>query len=589
MSNYIVSARKYRPATFDAVVGQGALTTTLRNSIASGRLAHAYLFCGPRGVGKTTCARIFAKTINCLSPKEGGIACEECESCKAFNEQRSLNIRELDAASNNSVDDIRQLIEQVGIPPQIGRYKVYIVDEVHMLSTAAFNAFLKTLEEPPHYAVFILATTEKHRLLPTIISRCQIYDFSRISTQDIVAHLEQVAEREGITCEKEALNVIAQKADGGMRDALSIFDQVASFCQGHITYQQTLADLGVLDFDYYFRMVDEMLQGKVADILLTLNEVLAKGFEASLFMGGLNAHLRNLLMSYDQQTIPLIDSSEEVKKRYGEQARRCPTAWVYKAIRHCTNCDINYRQSQNKRLLVEITLIEMAQDAQADDTKPPDAGGQPHTERQALKPIFSAPPTPQPTPPAPAQPAPAPQSKATHSVSPAPAPSPPKAAARPAATPPRAATSFSINRGGFPGQKTSGNAPAFIARENVAHQAMNQENLTIAWREFVSKLPQEQKASARRLENVSPVLEPDGKSFSVAADNPSIEHVLQQMKPLVEHYMGETFQEAPAMQIHLQQAGEGARLLSPQEQLTEMKRSNPALSQLIERLSLSPL
>ena len=589
MSSYLVSARKYRPATFDSVVGQTALTTTLRNSIASGRLAHAYLFCGPRGVGKTTCARIFAKTINCLSPKEGGVACEECESCKAFNEQRSLNIRELDAASNNSVDDIRQLIEQVGIPPQIGRYKVYIVDEVHMLSTAAFNAFLKTLEEPPHYAIFILATTEKHRLLPTIVSRCQIYDFSRISTQDIVAHLKQVAEQEGISCEQEALNVIAQKADGGMRDALSIFDQVASFCQGHITYQQTLADLGVLDFDYYFRIVDEMLRGEVANILLTLNEVLAKGFEANLFMGGLNSHLRNLLMSNDQQTLPLIDASDEVRQRYGEQARRCPPAWLYKAIRHCTNCDINYRQSQNKRLLVEITLIEMAQDAQPDDAKPPDAGGQPHAERQALKPIFSAPPIPQPTPPAPAQPAPAPQPKATHPASQTPAPSAPKAAARPAATPPRAATSFSLKEGGFVGKKSSGNAPVFIAREEAPRWAMNQENLTIAWREFVSKLPQEQKASARRLENVSPQLDPDGKSFSVAADNPSIEHVLRQVKPLVEHYMGETFQEAPAMHIHLLQAGEGTRLLSPQEQLAEMKHSNPALSQLIERLSLSPL
>ncbi|MBO7660682.1 MAG: DNA polymerase III subunit gamma/tau, partial [Bacteroidaceae bacterium] len=312
--NYIVSARKYRPTTFSSVVGQSSLTTTLKNSIASGRLAHAYLFCGPRGVGKTTCARIFAKTINCFNPKENGDACEECESCRAFNEQRSYNIHELDAASNNSVDDIRQLIEQVNIPPQVGKYKVFIVDEVHMLSTAAFNAFLKTLEEPPKHAIFILATTEKHKLLPTILSRCQIYDFSRMTVQDIVGHLEKVAQQEGITYEPAALNVIAQKADGGMRDALSIFDQVASFCQGNITYQQTITDLNVLDYEYYFKLVDFFLTGNISEIMLTLNDILSKGFEGSYFVGGLNTHFRNLLISRDEATTKLLEVSDDIRQ-----------------------------------------------------------------------------------------------------------------------------------------------------------------------------------------------------------------------------------------------------------------------------------
>ena len=290
MENYIVSARKYRPSTFESVVGQRALTTTLKNAIATGKLAHAYLFCGPRGVGKTTCARIFAKTINCLTPTADGEACNQCESCLAFNEQRSYNIHELDAASNNSVEDIRSLIDQVRIPPQVGQYKVFIIDEVHMLSTAAFNAFLKTLEEPPHHAIFILATTEKHKILPTILSRCQIYDFNRMTVNDTVEHLRHVAEQEGITAEVEALNVIAQKADGGMRDALSIFDQVVSFSNGEVTYRRVIENLNVLDYEYYFRMTDYLLGNKVADAMLLLNEILNKGFDGHHFITGLASH-----------------------------------------------------------------------------------------------------------------------------------------------------------------------------------------------------------------------------------------------------------------------------------------------------------
>ena len=383
--NYIVSARKYRPTTFSSVVGQSSLTTTLKNSIASGRLAHAYLFCGPRGVGKTTCARIFAKTINCFNPKENGDACEECESCRAFNEQRSYNIHELDAASNNSVDDIRQLIEQVNIPPQVGKYKVFIVDEVHMLSTAAFNAFLKTLEEPPKHAIFILATTEKHKLLPTILSRCQIYDFSRMTVQDIVGHLEKVAQQEGITYEPAALNVIAQKADGGMRDALSIFDQVASFCQGNITYQQTITDLNVLDYEYYFKLVDFFLTGNISEIMLTLNDILSKGFEGSHFVGGLNTHFRNLLISRDEATTKLLEVSDDIRQRYAEQAKRCTPKFLYAAIRKCTDCDLNYKVSQNKRLLVELTLIEISQIATGEADGNPSGLG----PTKILKPIFT--------------------------------------------------------------------------------------------------------------------------------------------------------------------------------------------------------
>lgn len=370
MDEYIVSARKYRPMSFDSVVGQTALTTTLKNAVKSGKLAHAYLFCGPRGVGKTTCARIFAKAINCQSPTEEGEACNQCESCKAFNEQRSYNIFELDAASNNSVENIKALMEQTRIPPQVGRYKVFIIDEVHMLSTAAFNAFLKTLEEPPAHVIFILATTEKHKILPTIISRCQIYDFERMTVHNIVNHLKMVAEKERIAYEEEALNVIAEKADGGMRDALSVFDQVASFCQGNITYQKVIEDLNVLDSDNYFRLVDLCLQNKVSDVMVLLNDLVNKGFDGSNIISGLAVHIRNVLMAKDPQTLPLLEVSEQQASRFKEQAVRCPAKFLYKALRIMNDCDINYRQSGNKRLLVELTLIEIAQITQSDDDTP---------------------------------------------------------------------------------------------------------------------------------------------------------------------------------------------------------------------------
>lgn len=367
MKEYIVSARKYRPMTFDSVVGQAALTTTLKNAVKSGKLAHAYLFCGPRGVGKTTCARIFAKAINCQNPTEDGEACNECESCKAFNEQRSYNIFELDAASNNSVENIKALMEQTRIPPQVGKYKVFIIDEVHMLSTAAFNAFLKTLEEPPAHVIFILATTEKHKILPTIISRCQIYDFERMTVPNIINHLKMVAEKEGISYEEEALNVIAEKADGGMRDALSVFDQAASFCQGNITYKKVIEDLNVLDAENYFNIIDLCLENKAADVMVLLNSIINKGFDGGHLINGLAVHVRNVMMAKDEQTLPLLQASEKQTEKYKAQAAKCSAQFLYKALKIINDCDINYRQSSNKRLLVELTLIEIAQITQPDD------------------------------------------------------------------------------------------------------------------------------------------------------------------------------------------------------------------------------
>ena len=383
MENYIVSARKYRPDTFESVVSQKSLTTTLKNAIHTGKLAHAYLFCGPRGVGKTTCARIFAKTINCQAITADGEPCNECESCRSFNEQRSYSIYELDAASNNSVEDIRSLNEQVRIPPQVGKYKVYIIDEVHMLSQAAFNAFLKTLEEPPAHAIFILATTEKHKIIPTILSRCQIYDFSRIDSPDIISHLQNIAGKEGINTEYEALRIIAQKSDGCMRDALSLFDQMASFTQGDLTYNKVIESLNVLDYEYYFRLTDFILEKKVSQCLLLFNEILNKGFEGNIFIEGTATHFRDLLVNSDEATASLFEGSSELRDRYVEQAKRCKPQMLFKAIRLCNNCCMNYRTSRNKRLLVELTLIELVQcgDGDSDDG----SGRRPKT----LRPIFN--------------------------------------------------------------------------------------------------------------------------------------------------------------------------------------------------------
>ena len=361
MSEYIVSARKYRPTTFDTVVGQGALVKTLKNAIGSGKLAHAYLFCGPRGVGKTTCARIFAKTINCEHRTNDGEACNECESCQSFNEQRSYNIHELDAASNNSVDNIRELIDQVKIPPQIGKYKVFIIDEVHMLSQAAFNAFLKTLEEPPKHALFIMATTEKQKILPTILSRCQTYDFQRITNQDIVAQLAYIASKEGIKAEPQALQVIAQKADGGMRDALSIFDQIASFTGGELTYQATISNLNILDYELFFRLTDAAIQGNIPAALMLLDGVIRRGFDPQHFIGGWASHIRDLMVSTDPATLQLIEAGPEVAHKYQEQATKCSPQFLYYGLQIANECDFNYKNSRNKRLSVELAVCRICQ------------------------------------------------------------------------------------------------------------------------------------------------------------------------------------------------------------------------------------
>ena len=407
MSNYIVSARKYRPDTFKNVVGQQALTHTLKAAIDSNRLAHAYLFCGPRGVGKTSCARIFAKTINCLSPTADGEACNDCESCRAFNEQRSYNIVELDAASNNSVDDIRNLIEQVQIPPQIGKYRVFIIDEVHMLSPAAFNAFLKTLEEPPAHAIFILATTEKQKIIPTILSRCQIYDFSRITINDMVQQLAYIASQEGITAEPAALNVIAQKADGAMRDALSIFDQVAASSFGNITYQSAIDNLNVLDHEYYFRLMETFSTCNVPEALLIYKEIRDKGFDSLFFINGLGQHIRNMMVALTPSTKPQLEMSDDVAERFVQEARKFHPKFYYRALDLCNSCDLNYRTATNKQFIVELTLIKLCQILEA-PTPAPGGGGQPIKKvASATQPIAHTA-----TQPA-AQPAPQPKAEAT--------------------------------------------------------------------------------------------------------------------------------------------------------------------------------
>ena len=597
MGDYIVSARKYRPQTFDSVVGQQALTTTLKNAIASGKLAHAYLFCGPRGVGKTTCARIFAKTINCLHPTENGEACNECESCKAFNEQRSYNIHELDAASNNSVDEIRSLIEQVRIPPQIGKYKVYIIDEVHMLSAAAFNAFLKTLEEPPHHAIFILATTEKHKILPTILSRCQIYDFNRMTIRDITEHLQHVASSENIEAEPEALGVIAQKADGGMRDALSIFDQVASFTNGHITYQQVINNLNVLDYEYYFRLTDFFLQNKASDAMILLNDILKKGFDGSHFITGLAEHFRDLLVSKDEITLPLLEVGASIREKYRQQAQQCDTKFLYRAMKLCNDCDLNYRTSKNKRLLVELTLIQCAQLTlpDADDL----IGGR--RPKKRLKPLFTQ------------------QAAPAQSQTPAAAmPSQPQAGMAAAV----ANASSGVRPNPLPQTKTEKKIPVFkkgtlgislhnhraqqaaaaqqaAKTQNTASgssQEMNNANyedyevyekdLNYYWRDFAARLPKEEKANSSRMMNMAPKLL-DATTFEVLVDNEMVEKYISPMIPAIQnHLRKELHNRRITMKIRVSEANENVRAYSHVERFQMMSQQNPALLKLKEAFNL---
>ena len=591
---YIVSARKYRPMSFDTVVGQSALTTTLKNAVKSGKLAHAYLFCGPRGVGKTTCARIFAKAINCQNPTAEGEACNECESCQSFNEQRSLNIFELDAASNNSVEHIKTLMEQTRIPPQLGKYKVFIIDEVHMLSTAAFNAFLKTLEEPPAHVIFILATTEKHKILPTILSRCQIYDFERMTVANTIDHLKHVAEKEGIGYEEEALAVIAEKADGGMRDALSIFDQAASFCQGNITYQKVIEDLNVLDSEYYFRLVDYALENKVSEAMVLLNDVINKGFDGGLLVQGLAKHVRNVLMAKDPQTLPLLEVSEQQRQRYQEQAQRCPTPFLYKALQVMNQCDINYRQSSNKRLLVELTLIEVAQITQPDEG--PASGRKPRRLKSLFKQLImqSQPKTAAPqvavaaTPSQtkePAQPAPPAVSVPSLRVSiqePAPA----------AATPQKVkagSLGLSWNNLRQSANRKMNILPGTIGVEQKTDKeesTFTQDDLELQWMSMCNRMPQKLVGIATRMKNMNPVITELPK-VEVVVGNELIQAEMEKIRGSIQNTLKIYLHNSGIeLTIRVDEHREEVKILTRGEQLEELLKANPSVGKLREVFDL---
>ena len=579
MKEYIVSARKYRPMTFDTVVGQSALTTTLKNAVKSGKLAHAYLFCGPRGVGKTTCARIFAKAINCEHPTESGEACNNCESCQSFNEQRSYNIFELDAASNNGVEHIKTLMEQTRIPPQMGKYKVFIIDEVHMLSTAAFNAFLKTLEEPPAHVIFILATTEKHKILPTIISRCQIYDFERMTVSNIVGYLKEVAEKEGVTYEEEALNVIAEKADGGMRDALSIFDQAASFCQGNITYEKVLDDLNVLDSENYFNIIDLALENKVAETMVLLNDVIAKGFDGGHLIGGLAKHVRNVLMAKDDSTLSLLEVSDQQRQRYKEQAAKCPAPFLYKALKLMNQCDINYRQSSNKRLLVELTLIQVAQITQEEDT--PVAGRSP----KRLKSLFQRTLTQQ-----------VPQNKTAKQVAVAEPVVPKTEPTEPTA--PKAPTakrqslsamgfSFSSLKKRHESTVTSDDSDEIkITATDESSAPFTQIELKTEWNNMLNRMPQSMVGLVARLKNITPKLL-DYPNVEVVVDNQILLNQLKQIQGRVRATLANDLKEPNlTLSLRLTQGSEVRKTLSKKELFEKMRKNNPAVEKLRESLDL---
>ena len=592
MEEYIVSARKYRPTSFDTVVGQQALTTTLKNAVKSGKLAHAYLFCGPRGVGKTTCARIFAKAINCLTPTADGEACGHCESCQAFNEQRSFNIFELDAASNNSVEHIKTLMEQTRIPPQVGKYKVFIIDEVHMLSTAAFNAFLKTLEEPPSHVIFILATTEKHKILPTILSRCQIYDFERMTVRNTINHLKSVAEKEGIQYEEQALAVIAEKADGGMRDALSIFDQAASFCQGNITYQKVIEDLNVLDSDNYFRIIDLAIENKVSDIMVLLNQIINKGFDGGLLIGGLAKHVRNVLMAKDPQTLPLLEVSDQQRERYQQQAVKCETRFLYDALKLMNQCDINYRQSSNKRLLVELTLIEVAQITQPDEG--PANGRRPRRLKSLFKQLVQQ-----------SQPQKAaPQVAAAETVAPASTSSQSSTTSTSGTSSSCTSSSprpqlkkevgFSWNRLRekanpkskmqiIPGTLNANDPNAKIKDEQ---QEFTQQELELQWMMMCNRMPQKLSGIATRMKNMNPTIK-EMPHLEVVVENQIAYDQMTEIKgSIVNTLKIYLHNNAITLDMRIAEHQEKVRILTRREQFQLMEKENPSIAKLREILDL---
>ena len=572
---YIVSARKYRPLSFDTVVGQAALTTTLKNAVKSGKLAHAYLFCGPRGVGKTTCARIFAKAINCQHPTAEGEACNECESCQSFNEQRSLNIFELDAASNNSVEHIKTLMEQTRIPPQLGKSKVFIIDEVHMLSTAAFNAFLKTLEEPPAHVIFILATTEKHKILPTILSRCQIYDFERMTIRNTIDHLKHVAEHEGIKYEEQALAVIAEKADGGMRDALSIFDQAASFCQGNITYEKVIEDLNVLDSENYFKIIDLSIDNKVSDIMVLLNSVINKGFDGGLLIQGLAKHVRNVLMARDPQTLPLLEVSDQMRERYQEQAKRCQITFLYDALKLMNQCDINYRQSSNKRLLVELTLIEIAQ-----ITQPAEDGASAGRKPRRLKSLFKTliqQQKPKTT---------APQVAAAKPAVPTHKQAEPAKPNKPALS--LDGIGFSWNnlrnkgdkptKGGM--QVIPGSITLPTGQDKETDAQFSQTDLEFQWMSMCNRMPQKHSGIATRMKNMNPTIT-EFPQVEVVVDNELIKQEIEEIQGSISNtlqiYLHNNHLK---LTVRVAEQKEKVKILSRKEQYDQMAEKNPAVKKL---------
>ena len=580
---YIVSARKYRPSTFRSVVGQQSLTHTLKTAIASGRLAHAYLFCGPRGVGKTTCARIFAKTINCEHPTPEGEACNECPSCRAFNEQRSYNINELDAASNNSVDNIRDLTEQVRIPPQTGRYRVFIIDEVHMLSQAAFNAFLKTLEEPPEYAIFILATTEKQKVIPTILSRCQIYDFARITVPDIVQQLQYVCEQESIEAEPAALNVIAQKADGAMRDALSIFDQVAASTEGHITYQSALDNLNVLDYDYYFRLVEAFLAGDVNQSLLIYKEIRDKGFDSQFFINGLAQHLRDLMVAATPQTRMLLEMNDEVAQRYGQQSAKLSPAFYYRALDLCNTCDLNYRNASSKQLLVELTLIKLCQLVQPVQQQQP---SQPAIQKIAAAPA-PAQATPQQRPSAQQQPVqqtvPLPPHPAASSAAPAQTPAPAPAASRP------------MPRGMGNGQRIMVNVtsapaaaqPSAAAAAPQRVQPFTAEQLQTAWQGYIDQHPQE-RALCTTMSYALPQQGEGAEHYVMVVGSPTEQKNVEEHKEALVRFLCDALKnDRLTLDVKVSEVPiDTPKILSPREVVEQIKEHNPAFTQFLKDFDL---
>ena len=602
---YIVSARKYRPSTFRSVVGQQSLTHTLKTAIASGRLAHAYLFCGPRGVGKTTCARIFAKTINCEHTTPDGEACNECPSCKAFNEQRSYNINELDGASNNSVDNIRDLTEQVRIPPQTGRYRVFIIDEVHMLSQAAFNAFLKTLEEPPEYAIFILATTEKQKVIPTILSRCQIYDFARITVPDIVQQLQYVCEQEHIEAEPAALNVIAQKADGAMRDALSIFDQVAASTEGHITYQSALDNLNVLDYDYYFRLVDTFLAGDVMQALLIYKEIRDKGFDSQFFINGLAQHLRDLMVASTPQTRKLLEMNDEVAQQYGVQSAKLAPQFYYRALDLCNTCDLNYRNASSKQLLVELTLVKLCQLIVA--PQPQQAVQQPISKitptpskpAQQSAPAATEPPLTV-TPPTssriirPAEPVQAPHPAEQTPAPPAPDVQLPPQQPRPAAPSPTASRPLAnvvgktprimVNVSNAPAQRPQASASTGMPQRT---QPFSAEQLNAAWQNYIDQHPQE-RALCTTMSYALPQPGEQAEHYvMIVGSSTELKNVEEHKQALLKFLSDQLQNDRLALDVKVSDVPiDTPKILSPREVVEEIKQHNPNFTQFLKDFDL---